>query len=170
MSQIEIPPGALTAPSTARNREPILQALRAHLPARGRVLEIAAGAGEHALFFAQALPGLEWTPSDPGAEARTSIEAWRSTGPANLMPPLTVDMLDETSWPQGEKGQQRLNNSIRLFVGIGLISVSARPSILAAVSTASTDRRPQAGSRAFRLSSKAALDGASGTPSCRYGP
>ena len=102
MSQIEIPPGALTAPSTARNREPILEALRAHLPARGRVLEIAAGAGEHALFFAEALTGLEWTPSDPSAEARTSIEAWRNVGPTNIKAALAVDMLDEATWPEAE--------------------------------------------------------------------
>ena len=102
MSQTEIPPGALTAPSTARNREPILEALRAHLPARGRVLEIAAGAGEHALFFAEALTGLEWTPSDPSAEARTSIEAWRNVGPTNIKAALAVDMLDEATWPEAE--------------------------------------------------------------------
>ena len=66
------------------------------------MLEIAAGAGEHALFFAEALTGLEWTPSDPSAEARTSIEAWRNVGPTNIKAALAVDMLDEATWPEAE--------------------------------------------------------------------
>lgn len=96
------PGGALASPAAARNREPILQVLRAHMPARGAVLEIAAGSGEHAMAFAGALPGLDWTPSDPAAEARTSIAAWaRTANLPNLRPPLALDMLDEASWPQG---------------------------------------------------------------------
>lgn len=91
--------GALSSPATARNTAPILEVLRAHLPAHGRVLEIASGAGEHAVAFSAALPGLEWTPSDPSIEARASITAWaEAAGPANLRPPLALDMLDEATW------------------------------------------------------------------------
>ena len=43
-----ISPGALTAPSTAQRRNPILSVLKPRLPSCGLVLEIAAGAGEHA--------------------------------------------------------------------------------------------------------------------------
>ncbi|MGQ3041499.1 DUF938 domain-containing protein [Brevundimonas sp.] len=93
------PEGALASPSTARNTQPILDVLKAHMPARGRVLEIASGAGEHALAFASALPGLEWTPSDPSPEARASIAAWAAQGPANLKPALALDMTDEVTWP-----------------------------------------------------------------------
>ncbi|MEN5051934.1 DUF938 domain-containing protein [Brevundimonas naejangsanensis] len=72
------------------------------MPARGRVLEIAAGSGQHAAAFAAALPGLDWTPSDPSPQARASIEAWRThTGVANLRPAQAVDMLDDASWPSG---------------------------------------------------------------------
>ncbi len=96
------PEGALASPAAARNREPILEVLRAHLPARGRVLEIAAGSGEHAVAFAGALPELEWTPSDPSAEARASIAAWAKTARLpNLRPPLALDVLDEAGWPEG---------------------------------------------------------------------
>jgi hypothetical protein len=61
-----------------RNRDPILDVLRHVLPATGRVLELASGTGEHVMHFAQALPDLDWQPSDPSPEARQSIAAWRS--------------------------------------------------------------------------------------------
>jgi hypothetical protein len=63
------PSGARVSPSTARNRDPILRVLEARLPAAGMVLEIAAGAGEHAVHAARALPGLQWQPTDADPEA-----------------------------------------------------------------------------------------------------
>ena len=94
--------GGLASPAVARNTGSILGVLRAHLPHRGAVLEIAAGSGEHALAFAGALPGLHWTPSDPSAEARASIAAWAATaGLPNLGEPLPLDVLDPTTWPDG---------------------------------------------------------------------
>ena len=99
-----IPPGTLTAPSVARNREPILAVLRRViplpiLPARGLVLEIASGSGEHAIYFAAALPGLTWQPSDPDPEARESIGAYRAAAQLpNLLPPLALDAA-ASRWP-----------------------------------------------------------------------
>ena len=101
-SSTAAPDGALASPAAQRNAEPILAVLRAHLPARGRVLEIAAGSGQHAVAFSTALPGLDWTPSDPSPQARASIAAWRgAAGPANLNPPLEVDCLAPATWPEG---------------------------------------------------------------------
>jgi hypothetical protein len=96
---IPTPEAARTSPAATRNLKPILDVLLAHLPASGPVLEVASGAGQHAAAFAAALPGLDWTPSDPSAEARSSVEAWRTRGPANLRPCLPLDVLDETTWP-----------------------------------------------------------------------
>jgi Protein of unknown function (DUF938) len=94
------PAGAGTSAATARNRDPILAVLRPRLPVRGFVLEIAAGAGEHAVYNAAALPGLLWQPTDPAAEARASISAWRShAGTPNLLAPLHLDAADPDSWP-----------------------------------------------------------------------
>ena len=94
------PPGARVSPSTARNRDPILQVLKPRLPPAGLVLEIAAGAGEHAVHNAAALPGLQWRPSDPDAEALASIAAWREhAGLANLLEPLQLDAADPDRWP-----------------------------------------------------------------------
>ena len=94
-----LPPGALSSPAARRNAAPILGVLKAHMPKKGRVLEVAAGSGEHALIFACALPGLTWTPSDPSSEARDSIEAWRRDGPPNLRPAFLLDAADPTTWP-----------------------------------------------------------------------
>jgi SAM-dependent methyltransferase len=94
------PPGVRVAPSTARNREPILSVLKPRLPARGLVLEIAAGAGEHAVYNAAALPHLTWRPTDADAEALASIEAWRQhAGLANLLPGQRLDASDPDGWP-----------------------------------------------------------------------
>ena len=94
------PPGARVAPSTARNRDPILAVLKAALPAHGLVLEIAAGAGEHAVHFAAALPGLHWLPTDPDPAALASIAAWRDhAGLPNLLPPLRLDAAQPDGWP-----------------------------------------------------------------------
>jgi hypothetical protein len=88
-------PGAdrrMQAPSAGRNAGPILDVLRAHAPARGRALELAAGTGEHAVAFSRAFPGLAWQPTDLDPERLASIEAWRQAeGPDNLLPPRALD-------------------------------------------------------------------------------
>ncbi|MGD9658989.1 MAG: DUF938 domain-containing protein [Methylocystis sp.] len=89
----------LFAPSTARNREPILEVLREILPAKGLALEIASGAGEHVTFFAAAFPDLTFCPSDLSAEARESIAAWiAAAGIANVRAPLALDV-ERLPWP-----------------------------------------------------------------------
>ncbi|PPD03600.1 MAG: SAM-dependent methyltransferase, partial [Methylocystis sp.] len=89
----------LFAPSTARNRGPILDVLRNVLPAKGVALEIASGAGEHVTFFAEHMSGLTFCPSDPNAEARESISAWIAfTRLANVKAPLALNV-EEFPWP-----------------------------------------------------------------------
>jgi hypothetical protein len=99
-----LPLGALTAPAVARNREPILAVLRRVvplpiLPARGLLLEIASGSGEHAIYFAAALPHLTGQPSDPDPDARESIAAYRAAmALPNVLPPLILDAA-ASNWP-----------------------------------------------------------------------
>ncbi|MBB3232956.1 DUF938 domain-containing protein [Halomonas stenophila] len=91
----------LQSPAASRNRVPILEVLAGLLPERARVLELAAGSGEHALHFARAMPGWDWQPSDPSPRARASIAAWRDAlGPSNLRVPLELDITSD--WPDGE--------------------------------------------------------------------
>ena len=81
------------SPATARNREPILAVLKRVIPPGARVLEIASGAGEHAVFLAAALPGVMWQPSDPDSQARASIAAWAETeGLPRVLAPLDIDV------------------------------------------------------------------------------
>ena len=87
------------APATARNRDAILEVLRRLAPARGTLLEVASGSGEHAAHFAAALPGLEFQPSDPDPARRASIDAW-CAGIPNVRPALALDAAG-AGWPGG---------------------------------------------------------------------
>lgn len=87
------------APATDRNRDPILAVLSRVLPARGLVLEIASGSGQHAAYFAPRLPGRTWQPSDADPAALASIAAWRAHDPCEaLLPPLELDVT-RSPWP-----------------------------------------------------------------------
>lgn len=88
------------APATLRNREPIAKVLARELPASGTVLEVAAGTGEHAVFFAGEFPALAWQPTDSSPEALASIAAWREDyAGGNLAAPLLLDAAQPVSWP-----------------------------------------------------------------------
>lgn len=95
--------GARNSPAAERNAEVILRVLAAHLPARGRVLEIASGSGQHAVAFAGILPDIDWTPSDPSAEARESIAAWTEAAALpNLARALAIDAAAAETWPDSQ--------------------------------------------------------------------
>ena len=64
------------APATMRNRQPLAEVFRRVLPAKARVLEVASGTGEHAVYFASELDVI-WQPSDADPDALRSIEAHR---------------------------------------------------------------------------------------------
>lgn len=87
------------APATLRNREAILRVLRNELPEWGVVLEVASGSGEHAVYFADHMRGLEWQPSDPDQQALSSIAAYRAEyDGVNLRAPILLDAA-AVSWP-----------------------------------------------------------------------
>ncbi|GHE19662.1 SAM-dependent methyltransferase [Halomonas urumqiensis] len=89
----------LFSPSALRNRGPILDVLKAHLPPQARVLEVASGSGEHAIHFTASMPGWQWLPSDPTLRACQSIAAWREHGGmGNLREPMMLDVTGQ--WPE----------------------------------------------------------------------
>jgi SAM-dependent methyltransferase len=89
----------LTSPAAERNKDPILTVLESALPATGRVLEIASGTGQHACFFAAALPGIRWQPTEPDDASREAIAARiREAQLANVDAPIALDVLDPL-WP-----------------------------------------------------------------------
>ena len=96
------PPGDARryAPSAARNRDPIREILVPRLPQQGLVLEIASGSGEHSVHLASACSAtLTFQPSDPEAENRASIDAWRTIcGRPNIRSALSLDAT-AAIWP-----------------------------------------------------------------------
>lgn len=81
-----------------RNKGPILAVLAELLTDRGRVLEIGAGTGQHAVHFARHLPHLDWQPTDRREWLATLAERVRREGPANLRAPAELDV-NEDAWP-----------------------------------------------------------------------
>jgi SAM-dependent methyltransferase len=87
-----------TAPAAERNKEPILGVLKRVLPARGLVLEIASGTGQHVAHFARALRGLEWQPTEFDASMLPSIAEWiEAEQLTNVRTPLVLDV--GKPWP-----------------------------------------------------------------------
>jgi len=81
-----------------RNRGPILEVLRGVFAGATRVLEIGSGTGQHAAYFAAALPHLAWQPSDLAASL-PGIAAWRDEAALpNLHAPVALDV-DAADWP-----------------------------------------------------------------------
>jgi hypothetical protein len=118
------------APATLRNREPIAEVLAHELPASGSVLEIAAGTGEHAVFFAEAFPALAWQPTDPSPEALASIAAYREDyAGQNLAAPLLLDAAAPESWPVTQADAMVCINMVHISpweATLGLFAGAAR--------------------------------------------
>lgn len=112
------------APASERNREPILAALKPRLDGAGRLLEIGAGTGQHAVYMAARLPDIEWWPTDraealPGLRARIEAE-----GLGNLRPPQALDVLRD-SWPAGPFEVVYSANTAHIMSWVGVEATAA---------------------------------------------
>ena len=84
--------------SCERNQEPILKILQETLTNQKRVLEIASGTGQHAVYFGRALPHLSWQTSEL-VQNHEGILAWlNETKLPNVLPPMAIDVSD-AKWP-----------------------------------------------------------------------
>ena len=120
--------GKRSAPAALRNREPIADVLAEWLPRSGLVLEIASGTGEHAVFFAERFPQLEWQPSDVHPDALSSIHAWQEEARLpNLRKPLILDAAS-ADWPIG---------SASALLSINMVHISPWASALGLIDGAS---------------------------------
>ena len=85
------------APACERNRDPILAVLRTHFADRRRVLEVGSGTGQHAVYFAAAMPWLTWQCADLAAQL-PGIRQWLDEAALpNTPPPLALDV--RGPWP-----------------------------------------------------------------------
>lgn len=80
-----------------RNRDPILDVLRVHFADRRQVLEIGSGTGQHAVYFAEALPHLTWQTADR-ADGLAGIQLWLDDANLPNTPvPLELDV-NQADW------------------------------------------------------------------------
>ena len=121
--------GLLESPAAERNKEPILDAIRARLPHAGVVLEIASGTGQHIVHFARAVPALTWQPTDADDDLRAAAtERIRVAGLSNVRAPLRLDAL-AADWPPAEADAIVCINMIHIApwsAAEGLIAGAAR--------------------------------------------
>lgn len=88
-----------------RNREPILKVFKDLFPSKGRVLELASGAGNHINFFAPSFPHLEFHPSDYDVDVFETIKKKRDdSANQNVKDPVKIDLTDATTWPDAKQG------------------------------------------------------------------
>ena len=109
--------------ASERNRAPILAVLKSVFNDRKRVLEIGSGTGQHAAYFAAALPHLVWQASDV-AENLPGIRQWICDPP-----PLELDV--DGPWPAVDADAVYSANTChilswpqveRMFAGVGRIA------------------------------------------------
>ncbi len=90
MNDDPVAEGRLHSPAADRNRGPILEVLASHLVHARKVLEIGSGTGQHAVFFAAALPHLAWQCTERPA-ALDGMRPWLAEAALpNLLPPIAL--------------------------------------------------------------------------------
>ncbi len=86
------------AEACEQNKQPILAVLQQEFPLPGTVLEIGSGTGQHAVFFAEHLPHLQWHCTDMQPNL-AGIALWLGDFPReNLHGPYELDVI-QANWP-----------------------------------------------------------------------
>jgi len=117
------------SPACERNREPILDLLRAHFADRRQVLEIGSGTGQHAVHFAAALPQLRWQCADR-APYLPGIRLWLDDAALpNTPAPLALDV--NGTWPQARFDAVFSANTLHIMSAAEVETLFARlPGVL----------------------------------------
>lgn len=115
--------------SCEQNQAPILAVLKESFAGSHRVLEIASGTGQHAIYFGRELAHLTWQTSEL-AQNHAGIQAWLDEAQLpNVLPPVALDVND-APWSIGRVDAVFNANTVhivswpavaRMFEGIGQI-------------------------------------------------
>lgn len=111
-----------------RNKTPILVILNGVFAAPAHILEIGSGTGQHAVYFAAAMPHLSWQTSDLPAN-HCGISMWLDeTVLPNLLLPIPLDVMGK--WPEQQFDGVFTANTLhfmpwqsvqKLFEGVGQV-------------------------------------------------
>ena len=86
------------AESSEQNKQPILEVLKQYTHNIESILEIGSGTGQHAVFFAEQFPQINWIATDQ-AQYLAGIQMWvEDAGLQNIQGPLLLDVNQE-NWP-----------------------------------------------------------------------
>ena len=115
--------------SCEQNQTPILDVLYEEFADSQKVLEIASGTGQHAVFFGRALPHLSWQTSEL-VQNHAGIQAWLDDAQLpNVLAPLAIDV-NASAWPIDRVDAVFNANTVhivswpgvaQLFAGIGRV-------------------------------------------------
>ena len=124
--------------AAANNREPILALLRTILAGPRSVLEVGAGTGQHAVFFAEALPAVRWQATER-ADALSMLQPRLSRAHLpNLPEPQPLDIADQP-WPVAKADAIYTANTLHIvaedlveafFRGCGEVGQAGTPLIV----------------------------------------
>ena len=80
------------APPTQRNKWPILEILNKELTVPADILEIGSGTGQHAIFFAEKFPFIEWFTSDVNSNHAGINSCLQSCKRSNIRLPINLEI------------------------------------------------------------------------------
>ncbi|MCW8876870.1 MAG: class I SAM-dependent methyltransferase [Kangiellaceae bacterium] len=87
------------AEACVRNQQPILETIEELFRDKYSILELGSGTGQHAVYFANAMPWLKWQTSDL-LENHPGINMWlEEANLANTLPPIELDVT-QTVWSE----------------------------------------------------------------------
>ncbi len=82
-----------------RNKLPILKVLSEWLITEARILEVGSGSGQHAIYIAKTMEGIEWQPTDRTENIEDLIENITKLGTSNIKMPKILDLAHD-DWPE----------------------------------------------------------------------
>jgi SAM-dependent methyltransferase len=112
-----------------RNKGPILTVLTPAFARVREVLEIGAGTGQHAVYFARQLPHLRWQPTDRGDWLDDLTARVEREGSPNILRPIELDVRQPV-WPVASVDAVYTANTLHImswpeveafFMGVGRV-------------------------------------------------